>query len=87
MLSDGVTAAMAGYLGLKVMDQATTRLYALASEADKAREKAVSPGVAYTVAAKDTAGVVGLSLTEEQALPSDPCTTIYWGSVGPRSMS
>ncbi len=66
-LSDGVTAAIAGYLALEVMDRATTRLYALASEADKAREKAVSPGVAYTVAAKKTAALVGLVLTEEAA--------------------
>ena len=67
MLSDGVTAAIAGYLALKVMDQVTTWTYAQASEADKQQEKAVSPGVAYTVAARKTAGVIGLSMTEEQA--------------------
>jgi len=49
------------------MGLATSRLYEMAPEADKEREKAVSPGVAYTVAARKTAALVGVSLTEGKA--------------------
>lgn len=59
--------AAAGYVALGVMDLVTSRLYALAPVADKEREKAVSPGVAYTVAARKTAALVGSSLTESEA--------------------
>lgn len=67
LLSDLATGVVAGYVALGVMDLVTSRLYEMASEADKQREKAVSPGVAYTVAARKTAALVGISLTEGKA--------------------
>ena len=66
-LSDLTIGAAAGYVALGVMDLVTTRLYEMAPEADKQREKAVSPGIAYTVAARKTAGLAGISLSDEQA--------------------
>lgn len=67
LFSDLATGVAAGYVALGVMDPVTSRLYAMASEVDKEQEKAVSPGVAYTVAARKTAALAGLSLTEDQA--------------------
>lgn len=67
MLADLATGVAAGYVALGVMDLVTGRLYALAPEADKEKEKAVSPGVAYTVAARKTAALVGLSLSDGRA--------------------
>ena len=67
LLSDAVAGAVGGYVGLAVMDPVTSRVYTLASQADKDREAAVSPGVAYTVAARKSAAVVGVALTHDQA--------------------
>ncbi len=67
LLSDAVTGAVGGYVGLGVMDLVTSRVYTLASQADKDREAAVSPGVAYAVAARKSAAVVGVALTDDQA--------------------
>jgi uncharacterized membrane protein YagU involved in acid resistance len=67
LISDLATAAVSGFVALAVMDLVTSRVYALASEADRQQESAVSPGVAYTVAAKKTAAYIGLSLSEAQA--------------------
>ena len=67
LLSELAIGAAAGYIALGVMDQVTSRLYALAPEVDKEKEKAVSPGVAYTVAARKSAALAGVSLSDEQA--------------------
>ena len=55
-----------GYVGTKVMNPVTTKLYELAPEADKAREKAVSPGSPYRIGVQKAAALLGISLTEEQ---------------------
>src|SRR5437764_11656178 len=55
-----------GYVGTKVMNPVTTKLYELAPEADKAREKAVSPGSPYRIGVQKAAHVLGITLTEEQ---------------------
>ena len=48
------------------MNPVTTKLYELAPEADKAREKAVSPGSPYRIGVQKAAALLGISLTEEQ---------------------
>src|SRR3989440_10267180 len=48
------------------MNPVTTKLYELAPEADKAREKAVSPGSPYRIGVQKFAALLGISLTEEQ---------------------
>jgi uncharacterized membrane protein YagU involved in acid resistance len=65
--SDLATGAAAGYVGLGVMDLVTSRLYSLAPVTDKEREKSVSPGVAYTVAARKSAALLGVSLKDAEA--------------------
>jgi hypothetical protein len=49
------------------MTPVTTKLQAMESPQDAEREKRVSPGVSYTVAAKDLAGRLGTQLNDEQA--------------------
>jgi hypothetical protein len=57
----------AGYSGLRAMDLATSKLYTMASEADKEQEKRVSPGVAYNLAARDLAGDIDIQLDDKKA--------------------
>src|SRR5207302_2051955 len=66
-LISGVAAGVVGgYVGTKVMNPVTTKLYELAPEADKAREKAVSPGSPYRIGAQKAADLIGVKLTEGQ---------------------
>lgn len=66
-LRDAAVATGAGLLAAKVMSPATSKLYELQTEEAKKKETEASYGVAYTVAAKKTAGLVGVELSEEQA--------------------
>lgn len=67
LVKDAVIGAMSGYVGLQAMTPVTTKLQAMESHEDAEREKSVSPGVAYTIAAKDLAGRAGRKLDEKQA--------------------
>lgn len=66
LLRDAAVATGAGLLGAKVMSPATSKLYELQTEEAKKKETEVSYGTAYNVAAKKTAGLVGVELGEEQ---------------------
>lgn len=59
---DLVVAALAGYLGTKVMEPVSTRLYQLESETDRNREDAVRPGPPYEIAAKKISAKLGTPL-------------------------
>lgn len=61
-----VTGLVSGYIGLHIMDPVTTHLYAMESQQDRQREKQVSPGVAYDIAARKISNMAGLQLSDEQ---------------------
>ena len=66
LVSGAAAGVVGGYVGTKVMNPVTTKLYELAPEADKAREKAVSPGSPYRIGAQKAADLIGVKLTEGQ---------------------
>src|SRR5207245_4316580 len=55
LVSGAAAGVVGGYVGTKVMNPVTTKLYEVAPEADKAREKAVSPGSPYRIGAPNAA--------------------------------
>lgn len=63
---DSVIGLMSGYVGVKVMDLATARLYEMTPEEVKEQERKVSRGVAYEVAARDLARRAGVQLSSQQ---------------------
>jgi hypothetical protein len=67
LVTDAVIVGAAGYGAAQVMGQATTFLYEQQTDQAKQQEEDVSYGVAYDVAAKKTAALVGKELTQEQA--------------------
>ena len=67
LVTDAVIVAAAGYGAAQVMGQATTFLYEQQTDEAKQQEENASYGVAYNVAAKKTAALVGKELTQEQA--------------------
>lgn len=56
-----------GYIGTKVMEPVGERLYELESESDRKREDEVRPGSPYTIAARKTAAILGITLADERA--------------------
>lgn len=64
---DTVVGALAGLAGVQAMTPVTTNFYERASDEDKKRESEVSYGVAYEVAAKRTAELLGTTLSDDQA--------------------
>jgi hypothetical protein len=66
LVSGAAAGVVGGYVGTKVMNPVTTKLQELASGADKAREKAVSPGSPYRIGVQRAADRLGINLTEEQ---------------------
>jgi hypothetical protein len=67
VMTDAILAAAAGIAASKVMSPVTAKLMELQTEEAKKQEQEVSYGVAYNVAAKKTAGLVGVELGDEQA--------------------
>ena len=63
---DAAVGVGAGLLGAKVMSPATSKLYEYQTDEAKEKETEASYGVAYNVAAKKTAGLVGVELNDEQ---------------------
>mgnify|MGYP001073121904 CR=1 FL=1 len=63
---DLAVAGLAGYLGTKVMEPVSQKLYELEPESARAREDAVRPGPPYRIAAEKLTGLVGLRLDEQQ---------------------
>ena len=66
MLIDAALVGVAGFGAAKVMGKATTFMYEQTSDEAKEKEKEASYGVAYDVAAKKTAALVGKELSQEQ---------------------
>lgn len=67
VLTDAGTVGVAGFGAAKVMGKATTFLYEQQTDAAKEQETDASYGVAYNVAAKKTAALVGKDLSDEEA--------------------
>jgi hypothetical protein len=67
LVTDAVIVVAAGYGAAQVMGPVTTFLYEQQTDEAKQQEEDASYGVAYNVAAKKTAALVGKELTQEQA--------------------
>lgn len=65
VVGDLMTAVVAGYAGTKVMEPVGMALYKAESPATQAKEDAVRPGPPYQLAAKKTAGAIGLNLSDK----------------------
>jgi len=69
VIGDALVATAGGFVATKAMEPVTTVLYKHESEADRERERRVSPGVPYWVAAEKVTRAVGLRLSEPQLDP------------------
>lgn len=59
-------AALAGYLGTKIMEPVSQKLYELEPAQARTREDAARPGPPYRIAAAQTAKLLGLKLSQKQ---------------------
>jgi hypothetical protein len=66
LMTDLALAPLAGYVGTKVMEPVSSKLYELESEQDRRREDEARPGMPYAIAARKTADLLGLNLTDKQ---------------------
>ncbi|HSH59872.1 MAG TPA: hypothetical protein VK988_09585 [Acidimicrobiales bacterium] len=65
-LKGATIATLAGYVGTKLMEPVSQKLYELESEEARVQEDEVRPGPPPRVAAQKTAGLLGLTLTDRQ---------------------
>lgn len=63
---DLALATVGSYLGTKVMEPVSMKLYQLEPPADRAREDAARPEAPYTAAAQEVSGLVGFDLDDAQ---------------------
>ena len=77
LVRDAIVGVGAGLFGAKVMSPATSKLYEYQTDQAKEKETEASYGVAYNVAAKKTAGLVGVELSEEQTAKAG--TALHYG--------
>jgi len=66
LLSDIAIGMIGGYVGTKAMEPVSMKLYELEPEADRQQEDRVRPGSPYEIAARKTAALLGLHLTDKQ---------------------
>ncbi len=66
LLTDLALAPVAGYVGTKVMEPVSSKLYELESEQDRKREDEARPGVPYAIAARKTTDLLELTLAQQQ---------------------
>jgi hypothetical protein len=66
LVTDLALSAAAGYLGTKVMEPVSMKLYEQESDQDRAREDAARPGPPFQVAAEKLTELFGLQLREQQ---------------------
>ena len=66
LVSGAAAGVVGGYVGTKVMNPVTTKLFELAPEVDKQQEKSVSPGSPYKLGVQKAADLLGVTLTDEQ---------------------
>ena len=84
VVSGAAAGVIGGYVGTRVMNPVTTKLQELAPEADKEREKAVSPGSPYKIGVQKAADLAGVKLDEkqvEQAASALPYTVGIGGGL------
>jgi uncharacterized membrane protein YagU involved in acid resistance len=82
LVSGAAAGVVGGYVGTKVMNPVTTKLYEMAPEADKQREKAVSPGSPYEIGVQKAANLLGVKLTEEQVKAAAAAAPYTLGITG-----
>jgi hypothetical protein len=87
LLTDLALAPLAGYVGTKVMEPVSSKLYELESEQDRKREDEARPGMPYAIAARKAADLVGLRLSDQQheqlALAFHYGLAIQWAPLYP----
>jgi hypothetical protein len=66
LLSDSALGLIGGYVGTKVMEPVSMKLYELEPEAERQQEDRVRPGPPYEITARKTAALLGLQLTDKQ---------------------
>ncbi len=66
VVSGAAAGVIGGYVGTRVMNPVTTKLQELAPDADKQREKAVSPGSPYKIGVQKAANLAGVKLDDKQ---------------------
>lgn len=65
LIADIGLGLIGGYVGTKLMGPVSTKLFNMESEAAKKQENAVSPGSPYELAARKTADMLGLHLSDD----------------------
>jgi hypothetical protein len=66
VISDVGIGMIGGYVGTKIMERVSMKLYELESEEDRKREEEVRPGPPFEIAARKTTQALGIELSEEQ---------------------
>ncbi len=87
LLTDLALAPIAGYIGTKVMEPVSSKLYEHESEQERKREDEARPGAPYAIAARKTSDLVGLRLSDKQherlALAFHYGLAIQWAPLYP----
>ncbi len=65
-MADVGTGMIGGYVGTKVMEPVSMKLYELESEEDRRKEDEARPGPPYLIATRKTTEAMGLELSEER---------------------
>lgn len=66
LIRDGSLSAIAGYVGTKVMEPVSMKLYELEPAAARTREDAARPGPPFEIAAEKITGALGIDLDDDQ---------------------
>jgi uncharacterized membrane protein YagU involved in acid resistance len=66
LLADLAVGVIGGYVGTRLMEPVSMKLYELESEADREQEDRVRPGPPYELAARRITALLGLELSDEQ---------------------
>ncbi len=66
LIADVGIGLVGGYVGTKVMEPVSTKLYEWESEGDRQREDEVRPGPPYEIAARKTTHLLGLEFSDQR---------------------
>lgn len=66
LVADMLRGVLSGYLGTKVMEPVSIKLYEWEPAAARQQEDAVRPGPPYQIAAQKTTKLLGMQLTDQQ---------------------
>ena len=78
LIADVGTDMIGGYVGTKVMEPVSMKLYELESEEDRRKEDEARPGPPYLIAARKTTEALGIELCEEH-LPKVAMYGFHYG--------